>query len=513
MNHHRWGRSVLLACAGLLLTLPAMTRETGSAAASHGEEDRKPSSSRKSVKPRVKASMAFPTGDRRTSALLLEKTGPAEVAVDQSFEYEVQVTNLSKTTLKNVTVTDALVGMDVESSLPTWSARTEEEITWSVGEMKPGAVEVVRVTARSSRRGSALYTSTVAYDQSLSLVTKVVQPELSVTLVAPQTLSIWEPLVLTYQVHNSGNGPARRARIIQDLPHGLQSEFGSAAVLLEAGDIPAGKTREFRAELKMLRAGNYSGLARVEWDGGQADSDAWKTQVQAPVLQVEREADRRALTERATQYTITVRNEGDVAAPAVVLQEELPYGSAIVDLDADAKVVDNTVTWKLGTVAVGAEVKVSYSMRSLRAGDHDGTVTVHCPGLSPVSVETRTQVTGISAILVEVIDTHDPVPLDGTTTYVITATNQGSAPDKNLKVLCFWENAWSHVSSGGATESIVGDQTVSFRPLETLQPGERAIWKIELKGVRDGDTRFKVSVTSDGHKRPIKESESTVLYR
>src|SRR5690348_5995884 len=48
--------------------------------------------------------LAYPTGDRRTSVLLLEATGPGQVRVGQQYNYTVRVTNLTDTPLHDVQI-------------------------------------------------------------------------------------------------------------------------------------------------------------------------------------------------------------------------------------------------------------------------------------------------------------------------------------------------------------------------------------------------------------------------
>ncbi|MCA9305492.1 MAG: hypothetical protein KDA16_03110, partial [Phycisphaerales bacterium] len=50
------------------------------------------------------ASMYFPTGDRATSALLLEQVMPREVRMGESYDYEIRVTNITRGVLQNVVV-------------------------------------------------------------------------------------------------------------------------------------------------------------------------------------------------------------------------------------------------------------------------------------------------------------------------------------------------------------------------------------------------------------------------
>src|SRR5579864_807169 len=55
-----------------------------------------------------RTAMAFPTGDRNTSALLVEESGPREVRVGQPYNYEIRVTNLTNQPLNGVVLTQRI---------------------------------------------------------------------------------------------------------------------------------------------------------------------------------------------------------------------------------------------------------------------------------------------------------------------------------------------------------------------------------------------------------------------
>src|SRR3954452_2359710 len=60
--------------------------------------------------------LAYPTGDRRTSALLLEATGPGQVRVGQQYNYTLRVTNLTDTPLHDVAIRN--LGAMPEAAVP-----------------------------------------------------------------------------------------------------------------------------------------------------------------------------------------------------------------------------------------------------------------------------------------------------------------------------------------------------------------------------------------------------------
>ena len=123
-----------------------------------------------------------------------------------------------------------------------------------------------------------------------------------------------------------------------------------------------------------------------------------------------------------------------------------------------------------------------------------------------------TVVTGIPAILLEVIDETDPVQVGDTTTYVITVTNQGSAPDTNIQIVCNLEPNQDHVSNAGATTGNVNGRTITFTPIPVLAPKAQATFRVTVRANAAGDTRFKVTMTSDELRRPVEETEATNLY-
>ncbi|MBC7834353.1 MAG: hypothetical protein H7Y88_04530, partial [Phycisphaerales bacterium] len=77
-------------------TTPASTTRAGTAARTTMDEPQ----------PMMGATstLAFPTGDRSTSVLLVEKTLPRQVRVGQDFDYQIKVTNLTDHTLTGVLV-------------------------------------------------------------------------------------------------------------------------------------------------------------------------------------------------------------------------------------------------------------------------------------------------------------------------------------------------------------------------------------------------------------------------
>ncbi len=67
-------------------------------------------------------------------------------------------------------------------------------------------------------------------------------------------------------------------------------------------------------------------------------------------------------------------------------------------------------------------------------------------------------------------------------------------------------------SATGPTQAKVAGQNVKFEPLPSLAPKAKVTFKVVAKGVKEGDVRFKVSMTTDQTTSPVEETESTHVY-
>jgi len=123
-----------------------------------------------------------------------------------------------------------------------------------------------------------------------------------------------------------------------------------------------------------------------------------------------------------------------------------------------------------------------------------------------------TEVVGIPAILLEVIDLEDPIEVGANVVYEISVTNQGSAPGTNIKVICTWEDAQEFVSV--STGQVAGRtaNSLEFDPIPSLAPKAKNSATITMKALEVANVRFKVSIMSDQITRPVEETESTNQY-
>jgi uncharacterized repeat protein (TIGR01451 family) len=213
---------------------------------------------------------------------------------------------------------------------------------------------------------------------------------------------------------------------------------------------------------------------------------------------------------RNATFDITVTNSGDAAAQNVVVTDTISGAIQFVSADNQGTRQGNNIVWHLGTLEAGQSrvLKANFMCNQIGIVANTAEVTYCAASVATCQLEVK----GIQAILLECVDDPDPVELGTNTTYTISVTNQGSATGTNIVIACTLPAEQEHVSATGPTDATVSGKSVKFAPIPTLAPKAKATFKLTVKGVGVGDTRFRVDMTSDLSSIPVMETESTHIY-
>ncbi|MBT3201443.1 MAG: DUF11 domain-containing protein [Phycisphaerales bacterium] len=450
-------------------------------------------------------------------AIGITKTAPATAVIGESFVYPIRVTNPAKVAANNVVLTDVLpAGIAYVSSAPKATV-DGQKLTWALGTLAGGAAKSVAVTVKGTRTGTFVNVANVVADDGLQAKaqapTRIIQPALVMTKTAPATALLCDPIPFTITVKNTGDAPAKNVVVTDQFPAGLTGLNGGTKAEFSLGTIQPGQSKARKITMKASKVGTYSNAATATGDGGLKATASSKTIVRVPVLAVTKSAPKVRYVGRAVKYTITVTNNGDAAAKNTVLVETLPVKAAFVSASNGGKLAGGKLTWQLGSLAPKASATVTVALKATSLGDlrSYSTATAYC---SKASAESSTIVRGIPAILLECVDIEDPIEVGSKETYIITVTNQGSADGTNIVIKCTLPAEQDFVSAAAdtKTKATAAGKVITFAPLKTLAPKAKAVYRVVTKGVKAGDTRFKVSLTSDQMTSPAEETESTHIF-
>lgn len=337
-------------------------------------------------------------------------------------------------------------------------------------------------------------------------------PTLRLAKNAPAETALCAPFEVVLTVANEGRVPLTQVRVTDEFPPGLKAVNGDAVLAWDVGTLAPGMTQEHRFQVQPTSAGQHLNAARaVSAEGGRAEASA-TTRVRVPALAVDCAAPERVLLGRPIEVCFTVRNTGDTNESKTVLRLPVPEGATVTSVNEGGVASASEIIWELGELGGAAAKTVCAVFKAVDAGkfDFQATVTGACAG--PADSKCVTQVTGIPAILIEVVDLEDPVSVGELVTYEIRVANQGSAPGTNIRLTCALPANQEFVSGSGDTTVSAQGRTVQVEVLPTLAPKAQAVWRVVAKALATGDARFDTQLTSDQFTNPIEEIEATTQY-
>lgn len=467
------------------------------------------------------SSAAFPTGDRRTSALLVEKTLPVQVLAGKEFEVVYKVSNLTDLTLQDVTVTcDHTPNFKASSATPEPSQMGANEATWNLGELAPKQTKEIRVRGRADEPGTIRGCCTASFKPVICDTILVVKPAIALEKTMPAQVVQCDPIPVKLVVKNTGSSQLTNVRVTDSLPAGLTTDAGQNTASFDAGTLAPGQSKEFSFVAKASRTGSFENPAKAtSAEGVEAAARASVTVVK-PALAVactvppDKEIEGLKFTEffgRPFQVCWEVKNTGNAASANTVLDVAIPAGVTFRSATEGGTASGSTATWNLGSLAPGASKKVCATFVAANAGNYAFNATTKGVCADPATTSCSVVIQGINAILVEVVDDPDPIQVGEETTYTIKVTNQGGGLDlQDVTVKAVFPDGITPLAPSNNGQ--VSGKTVTWAPVARLPLKQTITYTVKGKATTIGDNRVEFQVTTRARQTPIVEIESTTSY-
>lgn len=343
----------------------------------------------------------------------------------------------------------------------------------------------------------------------------MVEPRLSLVASGPAEVLQCDGMVYEYVVTNAGTGSARNVVVEATLPEGLTAE-GRSKFTKEVGTLEAGMSEKFTVEAIPGRTGKFEHTAYAKsLSGLTADSGPVATIVRKPILEIAYVVPEKTFAGRDLSYTITIKNVGDGIARDTVLEEVIAKGTKFKSASDKGVFAKDRVRWEFGNLNAGQSRQVTVRVATSELGNFQNRARAKAYCANDASAMAKTEVRGIPAILLEVVDLEDPIVVGEDETYLITVTNQGTAPATGVKIAVTLPDSVRFLSSTGSTRgpsAASAQRSFSFAPVASIAPGKEVSWRIVVKAEKAADARFKVSMTSDQLTSPVEETEATNFY-
>ena len=198
----------------------------------------------------------------------------------------------------------------------------------------------------------------------------------------------------------------------------------------------------------------------------------------------------------ATAYFITVANKGKFAATNLLVDFTLGDKGIYLKASDEGKHIEGKVAWVLGTLEPGASRTVVVQLKSTTIGELCHKATAASPTRVPgAQAEFCTTFAGVSALLLELSENENPIPVGGATSYPVKISNTGTAPVTNLRLKAFIPDGVTLTRAKAAVnhnlgEALPGQKVLVFDSLPTLGPGAKTDYQIFVQGGPAGGCAF-----------------------
>jgi len=442
--------------------------------------------------------MYIPTGERNSSALMIEKIYPTQVTVGQPFDYIIKATNISSLALSNVTVTEAApTNFTISSVTPTGNNGV-----YNLGTLNPGESKSVTFKGSAGGIGSINSCASATYSTALCSTINVVQPALAISKeITPESILNCSPINMTIKVKNTGSGTATNVRVADTLPAGLTLDNGGTSMDESIGDIAPGAERVITKSLKATGIGSFNNTASVKADGVSAvQSNTVTTIVKQPKLEITCKAAGKTMIGRKACYELTIRNTGNAVAAGATVALSLPSG---VTTDCGASIT-------FGDIAPGASVTKTCCITGSNIGSIALAATASANCAAPASTNCTIEFIGLPDIGTLLTDGDGVVTVGANHIYTYEVQNQGQVDLTNVRVEITLPEGVDYVSTTAPKAPSINGRKLIFTGITgILKPGEKPTFTMTVKSRSAGEKLIISETFCDQLKTPVRDDELT----
>ncbi len=447
----------------------------------------------------------------------LEWVGSTALQVGRVVDFSLIVRNRTGGMVHDATVhVQAPAGIDIKGTVPP-ATKDHDALVWRFETLLPGQVTHLHVSLMATSHGQASPRAWVTFTSEVSanLALSTYEPKLTVRASRPTRVVLGDTTTFTLNISNGGDGPAENVVVHTLLSPGLRHPRGSA-VDFDLGNLGAGESRDIQLVCTASGGGPQRVDATVLARAGVRATDQAVIKVLAPRLDMQLNGPTIRYVERRATYTMYVSNQGDFPAYNVSVSEALPEGFNFLLATADGHydAAARTIAWFLGELGPGQTREVQFDVIAAHAGNWEHRLRASAERGGRLEVERRltTRVEDISALLLEVSDSDDPIEIGKETVYEIVVTNAGSKTESDIKLVCQLPEQLSFRAAQGPARYQASGNSIVFEPVAALAPRGELVYKITTRAHAPGQVHFQARLTGAGLSEPITRTEGTRIY-
>ena len=464
----------------------------------------------------------------QTPQLALEKRGPREIQVGKAARYEILLRNVGTATAQDVTLRDAVpYGTTLITTTPPASpvgagqpvvpganpGGMTAELVWALGVIAPGGEARVSMEVMPEIEGEIGSVASVSFRTEASVRSRATKPDLKLEASETKAVRIGGEVKLSLKVSNPGTGIATGVVLEGLLPDGISHSAGRE-LEFDVGQLRPGESRTIDLVLGSTGPGVHMARFAARADGRLEVEQPIRIEVTAPTLELSAEMPSRRYLQRPATCVLSMVNAGTAPARAVELVAQLPPGMKFVRANHAGWYEErfHRVLWNLEELPPGERGTVEMVLMPVDLGPQKIVAAARSSDGPSDQAAHTVEVEGLASLFFEVTDSEDPIEVGGMTEYIVRIANQGTKAASGVRLTATLLGDLEPVDAKGPAAHRVENLTVIFDPLARLAPTEEAVFRVRVRGRREGDQRMQVQLVSDDHPAPITKEEITRVY-
>jgi uncharacterized repeat protein (TIGR01451 family) len=451
--------------------------------------------------------------NRQEPSVSLEWVGPSTAKVSQPNGYSLVVRNTC-----NIPVQQVMVRVRVPNGLSCGEtepkAITEGNVLmWELGALQAKQEKVLQMKLLAEQKGDVSPQAWVTFTGSALLHIKVREPKLTLKVQGPEKVLLGETAAFNLAVTNPGDGSADQVKIHAVLSEGLECPRGSK-IDFDIGNLAAGETRNVTVMCMTKLGGAQKCEVAAEAEGGLRAKETTPVSVTMPRLELQVVGPGLRYLGRKALYTIKVSNPGDAAATNVTISDLVPDGFKVLAASDGGRhdFSAHTVSWFLGEIKPSESHEVKLEVQAVNPGEFKHKASAVGAHNLCAESELTTRIEGLSALMLEMVDTDDPIEVNGETAYEVRISNTGSKVETDIKLIANIPDKMEFKNATGPSRYREEGKTIVFEPLDKLAPKADAVYRLNVKALEQGTVRFKIQMTSTNLTEPVIKMEATRIY-
>lgn len=384
------------------------------------------------------------------------------------------------------------------------------QLTWMFDSMKCGETRHSRVTLRADREGNLCVCFCVTAVPVQFCTILCAKPILECTKCGPEEACPGDSVHYTVTVTNRGTCAAEDVVLTDIVPDGLEHSSGLRTLTYKLGTLEPCQTKKINICFTAVKRGKICNRITATACNATPTSCEAVCIVCKECVELVKVGPKEVPIGKNAEYQITVTNPGDKSLTEVVLTDQAPAATSIVE--AKGAIVNcNQAIWRFKELKPGEKQTVSLVLTTCTPGYFVNKVCVDNCQQCRACAEAGTRWKGRPSLSVCFEESDGPVCVGEGVTYTLRVSNQGSEEDSNVNVVVRFPSEIAPVSASGETQATISGNTVTFAPVKVFGPRQVAEFRVEGQAKASGDARIKAEISSDSIRTPIVQEESTIV--